>query len=189
MSGIVLKKNKDLFRYCLKGFLQRKSNYENYCRPFPEGSKKENIQQWWQAWSRPEDRETLNICWEKKHMLGFIADVLFVFSFLGRRRTTDDGRRTTDGERRGRTTDDGRRGLTTDGVRRTTSDDGRRTTEDETTGPNDERRKTEDGGRMTTADGRRSKWRASGRTTTTDDIYIFAFMYWILLYKHLYSYL
>ena len=48
------------FRYCLKGLFVR--SYENYSSRFPEGSKKQEIQQRRQARQRPREKEALNIC-------------------------------------------------------------------------------------------------------------------------------
>ena len=51
------------FRYCLKGpFFWTCFNYSSR---FARGVQKEEIQQWWQARSRPGEKETLNICWGK----------------------------------------------------------------------------------------------------------------------------
>ena len=50
----------DFYERTLPGGLKR-GPHENYSRRFPEGVRKEEIQQWRQARSRPGEKETLNI--------------------------------------------------------------------------------------------------------------------------------
>ena len=52
----------------LPGGLKR-GPHENYSRRFLEGVQKEEIQQWRQARSRPEEKETRNIMLWEKHCI------------------------------------------------------------------------------------------------------------------------
>ena len=69
LSNELLTKN--AFGYCLKGRLFVFNNGH-----FPSGVQEEEIQQWRQAWSRPREKETINIMLREE-----IAQIIFHMYF------------------------------------------------------------------------------------------------------------